>query len=76
MKHTYKVQVFVKGEPTPTELDYGKDKGLAIHDYNFYKKHTKDLDKIVLLKDGKQKSATITIKYAPRYIERKEKEGC
>lgn len=72
MKHFYKIQIFTTGETTPTELDYGKDKGLAIHDYAFYKKHMKDIDKLVLLKDGKQKTAIITIKEAPRYKARKE----
>lgn len=72
MKHTYKLQTFATGESTPTEIDYGKDKGQAIHDYAFYKKHMADLDKVVLLKDGKQKAATMTIKLAPRYAQRIE----
>lgn len=75
MSHYYKIQIFVTGEETPTTLDYKKDKGLAIHDFNFYKNHFRNIDKLVLLKDGKMKSMKLTIKEAPRYTARKENEA-
>lgn len=75
MKHFYKIQIFVVGEEKPTELDYKKDKGLAIHDFNFYKNHFKDIEKLVLIKDGKEKSMKMAVKVAPRYAARKENEA-
>ena len=74
MSHYYKIQIFVTGEETPTEIDYKKDKGLAIHDFAFYKKHFKDMDKLILLKDEKVLSAKFVIKEAPRYTARKENQ--
>ena len=75
MSHYYKIQIFVTGEEKPQEIDYKKDKGLAIHDFNFYAKHFRNIDKLVLLKDGKMKSEKLAIKEAPRYTARKENEA-
>ena len=71
MKHYYKLGLFEKLDIANAFIDYGKDKGYAINQYNWYRKHS-SLKKVVLYRDDKAYRTSIRIDEAPRYALRKE----